>query len=82
MGANHPGILAGVTRVLAEANVSIDDVSQKIVQEFFALMIVVDFSTANCKLEDFQTRLQKVADEIKIKIVAQHENVFTFMHRL
>lgn len=82
MGANRPGVLAGITRILADANVNVDDVSQKIMQEFFALMMVTDFSGANCTFEDFQGRLQKLADEMKVKIISQHESVFTFMHRL
>ncbi|HNV71535.1 MAG TPA: ACT domain-containing protein [Candidatus Ozemobacteraceae bacterium] len=82
MGANRPGVLAGITRVLAEANVNIDDVSQKIMQEFFALIMVTDFSGANGSFEDIQGRLQKLADELKVKVFVQHESVFTFMHRL
>lgn len=82
LGTNRPGILAGITRVIGEANVNVDDVSQKIMQDLFALMMVTDFSTANCKFDEFQARMQKVADELKVKIFIQHEDVFKFMHRL
>ncbi|RCK78899.1 MAG: hypothetical protein OZSIB_1049 [Candidatus Ozemobacter sibiricus] len=82
LGANRPGILAGVTRIIADANVNVDDISQKIMQDLFALMIVTDFSQANCTFEEFQTRLQKGADEMKVRIFAQHEDVFKFMHRV
>jgi ACT domain-containing protein len=82
LGANRPGILAGITRSIADAQVSVEDVSQKIMQDLFALMMITDFSTANCSFEDFQTRMQKTAEELKVKIIAQHEDVFKFMHRL
>lgn len=82
LGANRPGILAGITRVIADANVNVEDVSQKIMQDLFALMMVTDFSRANCSFEDFQNRMSKTAEELKVKIIAQHEDVFKFMHRL
>ena len=82
LGANRPGVLAGITKVVADANISVEDVTQKILQDLFALMMVTDFSSANCSFEDFQSRMQKAAEEMKVKIFTQHEDVFKFMHRL
>lgn len=82
LGANKPGILAGITRVIADSHVNVEDVSQKIMQDLFALMMMTDFSTANCNYEEFQTRMQAMADHLKVKIFVQHEDVFKFMHRL
>ncbi len=82
LGANRPGILAGITRVVADSHVNIEDVSQKIMQDLFALMMVTDFSEANCSFEEFQARMQTTADTMKVKIFTQHEDVFKFMHRL
>lgn len=82
LGANKPGILAGITRAIADANVNVEDVSQKIMQDLFALMMMTDFSMANCSFETFQTRMQEVADQLKVKIFIQHEDVFRFQHRL
>lgn len=82
LGANKPGILAGITKAIAEANVNVEDVSQKIMQDLFALMMMTDFSMANCSFENFQTHMQEVADQLKVKIFIQHEDVFRFQHRL
>lgn len=82
LGANKPGILAGITRAIADANVNVEDVSQKIMQDLFALMMMTDFSMANCSFETFQARMQDVADQLKVKIFIQHEDVFRFQHRL
>lgn len=82
LGANKPGILAGITRVIADAGVNVEDVSQKIMQDLFALMMVTDFSGANCSFDEFQGRMNRAAEEMKVKIIAQHEDVFKFMHRL
>ncbi len=82
LGANTPGILAGVTRAIAESNVNVEDVSQKVMGEHFALMMMTDFSTANCHFEEFESRMQKAADELRVKVFVQHEDVFRFQHRL
>lgn len=82
LGANKPGILAGITRAIADSNVNVEDVSQKIMQDLFALMMMTDFSNANCHFEEFQRRMDKVADQLKVKIFIQHEDVFRFQHRL
>jgi len=82
LGANKPGILAGITRTIADSNVNVEDVSQKIMQDLFALMMMTDFSTANCSFEEFQNRMQAMADQLRVKVFIQHEDVFRYQHRL
>lgn len=82
LGTNKPGILAGITRAVADANVNVEDVSQKIMQGLFALMMVTDFSTANCSFEEFQRQMQETGARLQVKVIVQHEDVFKFMHRL
>lgn len=82
LGENKPGVLAGITRAIADSNVSVEDVSQKIMQGLFALMMMTDFTTANCTFEEFQSRMQTVANNLMVKIIVQHEDVFRYQHRL
>ncbi|MBF0544572.1 MAG: ACT domain-containing protein [Candidatus Riflebacteria bacterium] len=82
LGANRPGILAGITRAIADSNVNVEDVSQRILKDLFALMMIVDLDGANCSFEDFQSGLLKIGEALKVKIIVQHEDVFKFMHRL
>ena len=37
LGENRPGIVAGVTRVLGEANVDIRDITQSILEDIFTM---------------------------------------------
>lgn len=82
LGLNKPGILAGITKAIADSNVSIEDVSQKIMQGYFALMMITDLSSANCNFEEFQNRMQQAADKLDVKTFIQHEEVFKVQHRL
>lgn len=81
-GMNHPGIIAGVTQALSNANVDISDVSQKLMGEFYTMIIILDISNSPKDLADLQNDLNVVAEELKIKIYLQHEDLFRYMHRV
>lgn len=82
LGKNKPGILAGITKAVADSNVSIEDVSQKIMQGYFALMMMTDVSDANCTFEEFQNRMLEASEKLQVKTFIQHEEVFKFQHRI
>ena len=61
LGKNRPGIVAGVTRVLGEANVDIRDITQSIIEDIFTMTMLAD--TAESKL-DFAELQKALAKEI------------------
>jgi ACT domain-containing protein len=81
-GLNHPGIVAGVTKALGDYNCDILDLSQKILGDFFTMIMVIDISNSPKTLKEVQDEMNKIAIELKIKIYLQHEDVFRFMHRI
>ncbi len=81
-GLNKPGIVAAVTKALADANCDIQDLSQRIMGDFFTMIMMIDISTSNKDLREIQNEMAKVADELKIKIYLQHEDIFRYMHRI
>jgi ACT domain-containing protein len=81
-GLNKPGIVAGVTKALGENNCDIQDLSQKLMGDFFTMIMIVDISASLKDLKEIQTEMAKVAEELKIKIYLQHEDVFRYMHRI
>jgi len=81
-GLNHPGIVAGVTKAIGDANCDILDLSQKILGDFFTMIMVIDISSSQKDLKEIQEEMNKVAQLLKIKIYLQHEDVFRFMHRI
>jgi ACT domain-containing protein len=56
-GLNRPGIVASISAVLAENLCSIEDMSQRIMQEFYTLIMIVDITP--CKA-DFATLSEKL----------------------
>ncbi|MFA3782643.1 ACT domain-containing protein [Melioribacteraceae bacterium 4301-Me] len=81
-GLNKPGIVAAITKSIAESNCDIQDLSQKLMGDFFTMIMIVDLSTSPKDLKALQEEMAKVADELKIKIYLQHEDVFKYMHRI
>src|SRR5918993_663000 len=45
-GVDHPGIVASVSQILAEANCSIVDINQTVVQSKFAMVIIANITRA------------------------------------
>jgi len=72
-GKNRQGILAGLTTVLAENNCDIIDLNQKILQEFFTTMLLVDISAVRVSFDELKQKIVAKGDELDLKVIIQHE---------
>jgi ACT domain-containing protein len=82
MGQDRVGIVAGVSATLAACNVNIIDISQTLLQDIFAMILMVDISGADRDLPQLQEALNETGAKIGVKIVIQHEDIFKYMHRI
>jgi ACT domain-containing protein len=82
IGADTVGIIANVSAVLAAAKANIIDISQTTVREFFAMIMVADMEKAIVPFDELKRRLDAKGVEMGLKVDAQHEDVFKFMHRV
>ena len=82
IGSDKVGITAKVTTVLAEHNINILDINQTIMQDIFTMIMLCDMEKADIELSVLQEKLDKAGEEIGMKIQAQHEDIFTYMHRI
>jgi ACT domain-containing protein len=82
IGVNRAGVVAKVSTVLAENGASIEDMSQTIISDLFALIMLVDISSSPTQFKTLKEKLELAGDELGVKILAQHENVFRYMHRV
>ncbi|HUQ30872.1 MAG TPA: ACT domain-containing protein [Pyrinomonadaceae bacterium] len=81
-GVDHPGIVAGVSQVLAEADCSIIDINQTVVQGKFAMVIIADMSRAKESATELKERFRKAGERLGVRIYAQREDLFNAMHRI
>ena len=82
LGENRPGIVAGVTRVLGEANVDIRDITQSILEDIFTMTMLADCSESTLDFTDLQEALVQAGELSGVTVNIQREDVFNFMYRL
>jgi ACT domain-containing protein len=81
-GVDHPGIVAAVSQILAEARCSIIDINQTVVQGKFAMVIVADIARAGESVTALKDRFRSEGDRLGVHIYAQREDLFNAMHRI
>ena len=81
-GLDNPGIVAGVSQILAEADCSIIDINQTVVQGKFAMVIIGDTARARESTTELKERLRNEGQKLGVRIYAQREDLFNAMHRI
>ena len=81
-GKDNKGIIAKVSAFLAEKGVNIEDISQTIMGEYFAMIMVVDLSEAKQGLAELSAEAAEIGKKIGMAIYLQHEDIFNAMHSI
>ncbi len=82
IGKDKAGIIANVSGLLAQKKINIEDISQTIMQGFFTMIMLVQIETATISVEELKNELDALGNEIGVKIILQHEDIFNAMHRI
>ncbi len=81
VGKDSQGIVAGVSTKIADLGLNIDDITQTILDEYFTMMTVV----SSPEKKDFsllRSELEKLGDQLGVKINIQSSAIFDAMHKL
>lgn len=82
VGRDKPGIIAEVTRILADYNVNVINITQTILKDIFQMIMLVDADDASISFKELSDKLDQKAEEINCQIRLQQREVFTSMHRI
>ena len=82
LGKNRPGIVAGVTRVLGEANVDIRDITQSIIEDIFTMTMLADTAESKLDFAELQKALAEAGELSGVNMSIQREDVVNIMYRL
>lgn len=82
LGKDRSGIVAAVSRVLADCGANIDDISQTILDNIFSMTMLVTLSAEETGFNTVQEKLEGVGEDLGVQIIIQREDVFQFMYKI
>lgn len=81
-GKDGVGIIASVSTFCADMGANIIDISQSVLKEYFAMIMLADISELNVEFSAFVDRLEALGRSKNLDIHAMHEDIFNSMHRI
>jgi len=81
-GKDSVGIIAKVSALCAEHDANIVDITQSVMQDYFAMIMLVEIDSLKVKFADFADVLKALGDEKGLMISAVHEDIFNTMHHI
>ena len=81
-GKDKKGIIAKVSTFLSEKGANIEDISQTILGEYFAMIMIVDMSGVQTELSVLAAECAELGKQIGMSVYLQHEDIFNAMHNV
>ncbi len=81
-GKDKKGIIAKVSSFLSEKGVNIEDISQTILGEYFAMIMIVEMSDTKEEIAVLSAQCAELGKQIGMTIYVQHEDIFNAMHSI
>ena len=82
VGKDRIGIIAAVTKILAENDVNILSINQNILEGFFNMILFAEADENKIRLVELQNALKIQGEEIGVQIKTQHQDIFDVMHKI
>jgi len=82
IGTDRTGIIYNISKILAETNVNIEDISQTVMHDFFTMIMLVDLDKMTVDFNVLKESLEAVGETIGMSIRIQHEDLFNAMHTI
>ncbi len=82
LGKDTVGILGKVSTACAEEGVNIIEVTQSVMQDLFAMIMLADIKDSNVTIDKLTNKLEKVTEEMGMKVHVMHEDIFNSMHKI
>ncbi|MBR5912892.1 MAG: ACT domain-containing protein [Selenomonadaceae bacterium] len=82
VGKDRVGIIASVTKILADNEVNILSINQNILNGFFNMILFAEADENKIRLVDLQDALKVQGEQIGVEIKTQHQDIFDVMHKI
>ena len=81
-GKDSVGIIARVSTLCSEYNANIIDITQSVLSEYFAMIMLVEIDKLSIPFAEFADKLAAAGKENALDIRAMHEDIFNTMHHI
>lgn len=81
-GKDNVGIIAGVSALCAEKGVNILDITQSVLSEYFAMIMLAEVDGLTVPFADFADMLGEYGQSRGLDIHTMHEDIFNTMHHI
>lgn len=81
-GKDSVGIIAAVATECATYGANIVDISQSVLSEYFAMIMLADIDGLNIPFSEFVDKLSEIGNGKGLDIHTMHEDIFNTMHHI
>lgn len=82
IGKDAVGIIAAVSQKCLEHHVNIEDITQKVMEDMFVMIMIVDISNLNEQFTAFVDEMDELGKQRSLSIHTMHEDIFDAMHNI
>ncbi len=82
IGKDTVGILHKVSGICAEYNANVIEVTQSVLQDMFAMIMLVDISALSKDFSELVDRMNSLGSQLGLSIHTMHEDIFNSMHNI
>jgi ACT domain-containing protein len=82
IGKDMVGILARVSNICSENNINITEVTQSVLQDVFAMIMLVDISASTITCAQLSDDMNALGKSLGLSIHVMHEDLFNCMHKI
>lgn len=82
IGRDKMGIIAMASRECASYGANIIDISQTVMKEYFAMIMLVELDALTVDFQGFAEAMRKAGKDAGVEISVMHEDIFNSMHRI
>lgn len=81
-GKDKVGIIAMASAECAKYGANIVDISQTVMKEYFAMIMLTELDGLNTDFSDFSEKIKEAGRNSGVEISVMHEDIFNAMHRI
>ncbi len=82
IGKDTVGILAGISGECAKSGANVIEVTQSVMQDMFAMIMMVDITDCKVPFKELSEGLKKIGEDYGVMVHVTHEELFNTMYRV